>query len=342
MDAAPESNVDYAVQGRAALARVERETAELDAVPRRVSMCREGWRDYGSALLAQRELMPSNNEFGQWVKAHGLDTGVASTHSARSDAMWLATHVAVVYRVYNGNAHHPSVIRRECREAGYEWAHDLPMTTQRRADSRRSKARAASPPYSWQRVAADEGVAVLTSGTVRTDIRHRLQAIDPDPALLEPEHETQLRAALVKLRAQDVPEVSAAVVTAARETVPESQRVRYDKAIARATAALTGAHEARMRALQESYEQAVNAGIEARLAQAFADERRRLAEAIERNTRAMEEFLTRRDGIKRALTKAEWKYIRGCLHSDHLPDEWRARFDEAFKIFNRLESYVNS
>lgn len=85
--------------------------------------CREAWRDYGAALLAKRELMPSNKEFGAWVKATGLDADPASSAVDRSNAIWLAQNWSVLERSKIEN-HHPTGIRQECRDMNYAWAFD--------------------------------------------------------------------------------------------------------------------------------------------------------------------------------------------------------------------------
>jgi hypothetical protein len=91
METSTATKVDYVMLGRTALARIEKFEAEIESAESRVKpLCREAWRDYGAALLAQRVLMPSDQQFGQWVKANGLDRGRASKVQVRSDAMWLA------------------------------------------------------------------------------------------------------------------------------------------------------------------------------------------------------------------------------------------------------------
>lgn len=330
-----ESNVDYAVQATSALAAVERLTADLDTVAAKVTQCREKWRDYGAALLAQRTIMPSNKQFGEWVTAHRLDSGLAAHHQVRSDAMWLAEHYDIVRASDNVTGYNPQAIRQQCRAAGYEWAHETPLQKQRKQDSVRAKR-----PYSWQRVAADEGFDVSHSGGVRTTIRAQLAAIDATPDLLTAPNEHRLRAALVQLRAQQQPETAAAVIAEARATVPESARVRFDKAIARATAAIEGVFTAKEKALQNSYERAVAAGIEQRLAVELAAERKQLVEAIERNRRERNDFINRRDGIKLVIDRDEWRRVLNCLHSDRAPDDRKKKFDDAFEIIKRLGPYV--
>jgi hypothetical protein len=85
-------------------------------------MCRDKWKDYGAALLAQRVLIPSDQKFGQWVKEHGLDQGLASNSATRSDSMWLAEHYDSLRETQGVTAHHPQEVRKQCRAAGYEWA----------------------------------------------------------------------------------------------------------------------------------------------------------------------------------------------------------------------------
>jgi hypothetical protein len=103
---------------------------------------REKWSEYGAALNAQRPLMASDREFGQWIKDNGLDQGVAAHYQIRSDAMWLAEHWSNVVADYNGKSHHPLRIRQECRKAGFEWAGETKRQTERKANSVRSKSSA--------------------------------------------------------------------------------------------------------------------------------------------------------------------------------------------------------
>src|SRR5690606_13724591 len=76
----------------------------------------------GLLLLAQRVLMPSNQQFGQWVKEHGLDAGLASRPATRSDAMWLSERYDILQSLQDVTFHHPSDIRKQCLDAGHAWA----------------------------------------------------------------------------------------------------------------------------------------------------------------------------------------------------------------------------
>jgi hypothetical protein len=120
-----ETKVDYALMAKTAISRVTSLTESIEGVTQKIKMCREAWCDYGAALLAQRQLMPSNNEFGAWVKANALDTGLAKSNVTRSNAMWLAANWENVLAEAKALKHHsPHNLRQECREAGYAWAFD--------------------------------------------------------------------------------------------------------------------------------------------------------------------------------------------------------------------------
>lgn len=40
------------------------------------------------------------------------------------------------------------------------------------------------------------------------------------------------------------------------------------------------------------------------------------------------------------MTEDEYRFILNTLHSDRVPEDRKERFDKAFKIFKRLETYV--
>ena len=112
--------------------------AAITAAP--AKPCREQWAEYGAALLAQRKLMPSNKQFGQWVKANGLDNGLATRFEVRSNAMWMAEHwKAIVQSLHNVTAHHPTAIRQQCRQAGYDWVGETKHQTECKEKSTRTK-----------------------------------------------------------------------------------------------------------------------------------------------------------------------------------------------------------
>jgi hypothetical protein len=116
---------DIAAIARVALQRIEDLSDEIEDVL--APKCREAWHTYGQALWDQRQLMPSKIEFGHWVKEQRLDTGRAASPSVRSDAMWLARQWDDLQscKTLSGKpigGHHPTYIRRECREAGLRFA----------------------------------------------------------------------------------------------------------------------------------------------------------------------------------------------------------------------------
>lgn len=338
MQTQTQSNIDYAVQAKSALAAIERFSDELESVPHKTSMCREKWRDYGAALLAQRVLMPSNQAFGQWVKTNGLDHGRASNSVTRSNAMWLAEHFDILVNKQDVTFHDPTNIRTQCREAGYEWAGETSHQKERKAKSVRTKARRKS--YSWQRIAASEGIDMLISinGSARQQLKAELAKIGDDADLFTAAHETQFRAACQAWIAQHQPGDVTAIIEEARATVSESARERFDKAVAKTRAALEGAYNAKMIELQASFE----AEVQKRIAPELEAERKRLQEAVDRNRREWENFIARRDGIKLAMTKTEFKFLLNCLHPDREPEGREAKFSRAFEIVNRLQPYIDS
>jgi hypothetical protein len=48
-----------------------------------------------------------------------------------------------------------------------------------------------------------------------------------------------------------------------------------------------------------------------------------------------------RAGISTHMTEEQFKFVLGCLHSDH-PERSKERLDKAFTIFNRLQMTVLS
>jgi hypothetical protein len=338
---AKQDNVDYAVQARTALAAVERLTTDIDDVPRKTTQCREKWRDYGAALLEQRKLMPSDQRFGRWVKEHGLDQGLASHSVTRSNAMWVAEHFDSLGRSYTGNSHHPDRIRQECRDAGFEWAGETAHQKERKAKSVRKKAKARQ--YSCIDVMADEGLmpSVKQGGSAqkwKAVIAERFPVID----LKDPEQESDLRRACQILLAERQPESVTTAVAESRETVNESARVRFDKAVAKVSASYEGAYQARLAALQRDYESTVQKEVAKRAEPFLEAERERLREAVARNEQEWQNFLARKNGIKQAMTRKEFQLLLNCLHPDRAPADRTDRFTEAFRIAKRLKPYIDA
>src|SRR5579862_2585747 len=118
--AAP-SGTDNVSTAKAALRRIEQLTQEIGK-SEKVKLCRATWIEYGKPLVAQRDVMPSTQEFGHWVTENKLDTGVAKNAVTRSDAMWMARHEHELSELKALRNHHPSALRQELRDAGYTWA----------------------------------------------------------------------------------------------------------------------------------------------------------------------------------------------------------------------------
>lgn len=329
--AATKSNVDYAVQAKSALAAIERFSDEIEAVPQKTGMCREKWRDYGAALLAQRLLIPSDQQFGGWIKANALDQGRASDRTVRSNAMWLAEHFDSVVTNYSGGSHDPTIIRQQCRDSGYDWAGETKHQAERKETSVRAKAK--SKRYSWTTVARQEGIAIERGGSQRQHIQAALREIDGAPDLFGAPNEARLRAALATFRAKQGD--GSAIVVEARASVNESAQMRFDKALAKAVAAET--ERLRSQFLSELHRE-----IEARIAPELEAERKRAREMFERNQRELQNFVARRDGIKQAITKKDFQLVLNCLHPDRAPDDRKTKYAEAFRIVKALQPYIDS
>ena len=115
------SGVDNASKAKSALHKIEELSKEI-AKNEKVKMCREAWIIFGAALLAQRETMPSTRAYGDWVKEHHLDTGLAKSPVTRADAVWMAAHRRELSELKGLRNHFPSGLRQELRDAGYTWA----------------------------------------------------------------------------------------------------------------------------------------------------------------------------------------------------------------------------
>lgn len=76
---------------------------------------RDDWIAYGNMLRPHRDKL-SKKQFGQWVKANGLDESPASHQTVRSAAMWLAEYMghnqdtSWLERI-SSNLHNPKHIR---------------------------------------------------------------------------------------------------------------------------------------------------------------------------------------------------------------------------------------
>lgn len=105
----PQPRDAIAAKAKAALALVEKLTDEIEkAIPR----TRDGWRAYGQALLDAKQVMPNTQTFGAWVKANGLDTGLAANKSVRSNAQWVARYWTELQACNWLTQHHPTDVRR--------------------------------------------------------------------------------------------------------------------------------------------------------------------------------------------------------------------------------------
>lgn len=125
-----------AAKAAKALARIaDAEASAGDAVNR----TREDWMEYGEQLLDAKNTIAGKKEFGQWIKANGLDLGVAKHREVRRNAMWLAAHRAELHMCNSElRNHHPTHIRQECRKDGYDWAQTTPKVATR-ATAKRSQ-----------------------------------------------------------------------------------------------------------------------------------------------------------------------------------------------------------
>jgi hypothetical protein len=99
--------------------------------------------------------------------------------------------------------------------------------------------------------------------------------------------------------------------------------------------------------LQRSFEDEVNARVKAIIKEKLKEKQAYLDHRIEEanelySSRLREEkrvkLLSR--GIKGVMSKDEFKLIRGCLHTDRVPEDQKDKFHRAFIAFNKLSKLI--
>ena len=104
---------DHAAELKTLLSRLEKVIAQRDLL---IRMSRELWRDIGFTLSAQRKLMSSDKEYGNWKKRNGFDKGRLSDPSTLSNARWLAEQWDLGLEYFKPELNHPTSIRMAWRE----------------------------------------------------------------------------------------------------------------------------------------------------------------------------------------------------------------------------------
>lgn len=360
-----QAKIDYAVMAKSALARIQKHTKEIEAAEAAVKLCREDWRDYGAALLAQRQQTPSDKEFGRWIKTNGLDAPPAQDAPVRSDAIWLARNWESALKGFKAaelKVHWPNDIRQACRDAGYEWAFDQhPKAKARRESEATTDSEGGEVTKPTMRKKKTRG---------RTSLGWYEAAIDTMPGGQLPRGFPQssiykiesMRRAIEKYLGQPLPnknvrlergcDLAVAIGKAclkwweethsaeveqeaerqgaeATEQIKEKDRDRFQRLLKKAT-------DAALKKLQASFWATVEEKVKERLKEEFAKEQERLAAWSDR-LEAKKELL---DAIRASLTneygmtEAEYKLILGCLHPDkHSGQE--ERYNRAFETFRR-------
>jgi hypothetical protein len=330
------SNIDYVMMARTALTKAEKLSDEIEGAPAKVPQCREAWRDYGAALLEQRKLMPSDPQFGQWVKANGLDLGRASNAQTRSDAMWLAENWGQFTSLVNCNQHNPAYIRQACRDAGYEWAGATARTRASKTKPRKIKAAPPPPSMGWV-----EAVTPLLDDIGRTYIGFRVHAEkkrdiaaeygQPIPQRIsDPEAIRALAAAVQRcaLRANPPPQ---ATITVMRTALPPTRQRDFDRLVEQQTARIRAELQAQVKAAVEQ-----RAAAEA---EALKKERSRFYESTRKAEEAEDRYRNLARGLPALMTREDYKMVLGCLHPDR-PDRSPEALHRAFIIFTRLGENV--
>jgi len=358
MTAATASNVDYVAMARVALARAEQLSDEIEAAPAKVPQCREAWKNYGEALRAQRTLTPGNTAFGQWVHAHGLDTGRAAHASFRSDCMWLAENWAHLTRGVTLTNHAPDHIRQECRAAGYEWARAT-QRTRAQAEARATRParapRAPRPPAPDATMGWVEAVHPLLNEVGRAYLGFRVHAAKRREIEIEygqPFAHRLADADMIRALAAAV-QRCADRHAPAPEPAPEPDRAT----IAARTAAESAAIQAEVSTLSETARQRFDRLVQRKIDQLTADfrrqvddevrarvepERARLLAAIEAANVERMALHENRQTLEYWMTQEEFRLVLGCLHPDRAPADQQSRFGRAFDIVKRLEGHLGT
>jgi hypothetical protein len=323
MTSAAASNVTdiTAEKCKRALSRIE---AGEQARAQSAAKTREDWREYGAGLLEQRERMPSNNAFGEWVKSNGLDAGCASAHGVRADAMWLARNWSVVHACTT-TQHHPTHLRQECRNAGHAWAFD----------ERTPRARTGR--IGWT-LAVERHIpnglpngysrnTLAQSRTTRDRVEAELRAQTHNPTLTIPRSITpddpmvaQIAAAVLACHARTRPAEAGAAVAAEVATLPETAQQKLERLV-----------EAKARIVTAE----LNAQFQQRVDAQVVESRAAYHQMVEEQKAERDTYRRLIGGLPKLMTQEEYRLIVGCLHSDRQTEAERAKYDKAFAIMRR-------
>lgn len=114
----------------------------------------------------------------------------------------------------------------------------------------------------------------------------------------------------------------------------EPMKVRYAKAIERAIKVAT-------KELNAKFLDEVVKGINERLPDRITHGEERIAKWEASHVQRDAVLREREASADHILTEEEFKIIRGCLHSDRVPDELKARFDRALAAINKLAPWFS-
>lgn len=136
------------------------------------------------------------------------------------------------------------------------------------------------------------------------------------------------------------PEDRARAVKAEVEEIPDQfnlsapLKVRYEKAVERAWKKLSTEAQTQ---IEERVQKEVNERLPARIAHGEAQIAKWKASHVQRE-RVLD---AREESVDHLITEEEFKIIRGCLHSDRVPDELKEKFDRAFAAVNKLAPWFS-
>lgn len=198
----------------------------------------------------------------------------------------------------------------------------------------------------WRMIAVEEGIANINNNRSFPITMGKIDAIDP--TVRASGDEAAIRAICKQIYLTEnpgaIPKAEAEAEALKADLKPTAQKKLESAVQARVSIELAR--------LRTQYQIELAAGIkaataakEAYFAEKEAEIKANLREAYEKKVQAdlifekAKEYLA---GIGSHMTMDEYRLIRGCLHSDRLPEGLKSRFDKASVIFQRLEKTVKT
>lgn len=210
---------------------------------------------------------------------------------------------------------------------------------------RKAKQKAEPKPEGYVSIAQRYGLLGANTGSdARAKVRDQLSAITGFPIgrVSTFEEAAAIEAAAITLCTQRDSGFTAKEIRDARDSLKESQHERFDKAIAKARAALDGEFNKRVTTLQQSYQDEVNRRVNELMDDKFKEERARLKDALAETHEELLQWKRRKFGVAQAISKSEFKLVLNCLHPDRAPEDRRDKYAQAFGSIKKLESWIDA